>query len=108
VQATFTKNPPLLFNIIGDFSEDGQVSLTGDMIGTWENVYGFKGFDVSDVVLEIGFDPVMCAIDGACLSDLGLGFNLTVRRPACLALALALYGNVAHRSSADGHQDGVL
>ena len=79
MQATFSKNPPLLFNIIGDFSTSGVVTLTGDMIGKWENVFGFRGFDVSDVVLEVGFNPVMCAVDGACLSDLGLGFNLTVR-----------------------------
>lgn len=76
-KATFTKNPPLLFDIDGKFSSDGSVTLTGEMIGEWKEVFGIKGFSLSDVIIELGFNPAMCAVD-ACISDLGLGFSMKV------------------------------
>jgi len=47
------------------------------MQGTWDNMFGFKGVNLSNVEIEIGLDPVNCAID-ACLSSIGFGYNLTI------------------------------
>lgn len=75
-KATFSKNPDLLFDVSGRFSTDGSVILTGEMIGEWKDVFGIKGFILSDVILRLGFNPVMCAV--GCISDVGLGFNMRV------------------------------
>jgi hypothetical protein len=40
-------------------------------------VFGFKGFNLSDVIIEFGVNPAMCAVD-FCISDLGLGFKMEV------------------------------
>jgi len=72
-KATFTKNPPLTFDIDGEFKADGSVLLSGEMIGTWDDVFGIKGFDLSNVIVELGVNPAMCGVD-FCISDLGLGF----------------------------------
>lgn len=85
-KATFAKNPALLFDIDGQVSSDGSVTLTGDMMGTWENVFGIKGFNLSNVVLELGFNPSTCAVD-ACISDLGLGFNMKVSKGTVTKIA---------------------
>jgi len=39
-------------------------------------LFGIKGFALSDVILEFGFNPTMCAVT-ACISDLGFGMGMT-------------------------------
>jgi len=73
--ATFSANPPLLFDIGASVAEDGSAVFNGMMIGTWGSVFGFKGFNLSDVIIQFGVAPSMCAVD-FCISDLGLGFKM--------------------------------
>jgi len=77
VKINFTKNPQLEFDVHGSLNADGAVTLGGDMLGTWDNMFGIKGFDVSHVEIAISFDPSMCDVD-ACLSGLGLGYTITI------------------------------
>jgi len=72
----FNKNPPLHFEASGKFDVNSGVLLWGAMLGTWENAFGFKGFNLSNVIAEIGFNPTACAY--GCISDfgIGLGFNI--------------------------------
>jgi len=68
---TSRKNPPLTFSAAGDFSLSQGVTLQGAMDGTWENAFGYQGFNLSDVVFEIGISPASAAT--AFISDLGAG-----------------------------------
>jgi len=77
VRAHFATNPTLWFLLAGTYSTSQTVTLTGEMIGTWVNPFGIKGFNVSDVIGEIGFNPAMCEID-ACLADIGVGFKVSL------------------------------
>lgn len=69
----FSRNPPLTFELSGTYDADASVVIDGGMIGTWDNAFGLQGFDLSNVLGEIGFNPTMCAAT-ACISD--VGFNL--------------------------------
>jgi len=86
---TFSDNPELEFDVKGTLNTDGSVLLAGDMLGSWENMFGIKGFDISNVDIEVGFNPSMCGVD-LCLSDVGLGFNLSIG-----SSSIGFYGNVA-------------
>jgi len=47
------------------------------MIGTWDNLFGIRGFDVSNIVASIAFNPLFCAVD-LCISGFGIGFDLAM------------------------------
>lgn len=72
----WNNNPPLSFEVSGQFSASAGLVLWGDMMGTWENAFGFKGFNLSNVIAQIGFSPAACSF--GCLSEIGLGaeFNM--------------------------------
>jgi hypothetical protein len=89
VFVNFTHNPELEFDLEGIFTPTGSVEVTGDMLGTWENMFGIKGLDISNVVLAMAFNPNMCEVDFICLSGIGLGYNLTVGSED-----IAMYGYV--------------
>eukprot|EP01089_Gocevia_fonbrunei_P006701 TRINITY_DN1756_c0_g1_i1.p1 TRINITY_DN1756_c0_g1~~TRINITY_DN1756_c0_g1_i1.p1 ORF type:complete len:1266 (+),score=271.82 TRINITY_DN1756_c0_g1_i1:192-3989(+) len=71
----FKRNPDLRFDFAGTFNPDGSVLVEGDMWGTWDNAFGFKGFNLSNVIGQLGLNPSMCQLDG-CISDLGVGAGL--------------------------------
>jgi len=75
ILVNFTKNPQLEFDLGGKLSADGSLQLSGDMLGTWKNVFGIHGFDLSDVAAALAFNPALCAVD-LCISGFGIGFNL--------------------------------
>jgi len=76
----FHNNPPLKFDANGKFSADAGLILTGSMIGTWPNAFGFRGFNLSNVIAEIGFSPAACAY--GCISDFGLGADFNIGNTA--------------------------
>jgi len=39
--------------------------------------FGIKGFDLSNVIVQFGFNPELCILDG-CISDFGLGSEMTI------------------------------
>jgi len=84
----FNKNPPLTFEVNGQFGADTGVVLWGDMLGTWENAFGFKGFSLGDVIAQIGFSPAACAY--GCVSEFGLGAKFNVG-----STLVAFDGNIA-------------
>ena len=47
------------------------------MIGTWYNMFGIQGLQISNVEVAVGFNPESCLSD-FCLSALGLGYNITM------------------------------
>jgi len=65
----------MYFELNGSFKEDGSMIMWGAMEGTWENPFGIKGFSLSNVILELGFNPASCAYT-ACISDLGFGVDM--------------------------------
>eukprot|EP01114_Cavostelium_apophysatum_P014145 TRINITY_DN358_c0_g1_i1.p1 TRINITY_DN358_c0_g1~~TRINITY_DN358_c0_g1_i1.p1 ORF type:complete len:1260 (-),score=408.34 TRINITY_DN358_c0_g1_i1:42-3821(-) len=73
----FTHNPELEFGVKGSFAVDGTISLSGYMVGTWDDMFGIKGVDVSNVEFAIGLSPDLCGVD-LCLSQVGLGYNLSI------------------------------
>eukprot|EP01127_Copromyxa_protea_P001492 TRINITY_DN11476_c0_g1_i1.p1 TRINITY_DN11476_c0_g1~~TRINITY_DN11476_c0_g1_i1.p1 ORF type:complete len:1205 (-),score=342.70 TRINITY_DN11476_c0_g1_i1:105-3719(-) len=75
VKAQFNKNPVLYFEVDGTFKTDGTALVWGAMEGTWDNPFGIKHFDLSNVILQIGFNPADCATS-ACIADLGLGAEM--------------------------------
>jgi len=77
VKANFKSNPTLYFEVDGSFSQDGGVLMWGAMEGTWDNPFGIKGWSLSNVIIEFGFNPSMCAVD-ACISDIGLGLEMPI------------------------------
>jgi len=77
IKTEFNNNPVLYFDGSGSYSADGSVLLWGAMEGTWVNPFGIKGFALSDVVVEFGFNPMLCAID-ACVSDFGLAVQMAI------------------------------
>lgn len=50
----FTDNPELEFMVSGNLGDLGDLSIYGSMIGTWDNLFGVKGVDISNVVLGVG------------------------------------------------------
>jgi len=84
----FTDNPELEFDVAGSFGDEGTLSIYGDMLGTWDNMFGIKGVDISNVVIGIGFNPALCTTL-ACLQSFGLGYNLTIGYEV-----IAFYGSV--------------
>jgi hypothetical protein len=77
IKAEFESNPVLYFDVDGSYHSDGSVLLLGAMEGTWVNPFGIKGFDLSNVIIQFGFNPELCALDG-CISDFGLGSDMTI------------------------------
>jgi len=77
IKTQFNKNPAIYFEANGAFKDDNSVVLWGAMEGTWVNPFGIKGFDLSDVIVEFGFDPMLCEIDG-CISDFGFGLQMNL------------------------------
>jgi len=84
----FTDNPQLEFDVAGSFGDDGTLAIYGSMLGTWDNMFGIKGVDISNVVIGIGFNPALCTTL-ACLQSFGLGYNLTIGNEI-----IAFYGSV--------------
>lgn len=68
----FKNNPPLEFELEGKFDADLTVSLMGEMLGTWEDPFGIKNFDVSNVIAEFGLNPTTI------IADVGIGFILDI------------------------------
>lgn len=54
LKVNFSKNPELEFDVSGTFVADGSVQLSGDMLGTWHDMFGIKGFDISNVDIDVG------------------------------------------------------
>jgi len=77
IKTTWQSNPVLYFEASGAYKADNSVLLWGAMEGTWVEPFGIKGFDLSDVIVELGFNPMLCSID-ACVSDFGLGMQLNI------------------------------
>jgi len=73
VKLNLKDNDPLTFSLAGAVSIVGGVTLTGAMQGTWNNVFGVHGFDVSNVGVKIGLAPQYCPL---CIDDLGIGFTM--------------------------------
>jgi len=71
------KNPVLYFEVDGSYKADGSVLMWGAMEGTWNNPFGIKDFSLSNVIVQFGFNPELCALDG-CVSDFGLGTEMTI------------------------------
>jgi len=77
IKASFKANPTMYFEGSGTYKADNSVLLWGAMEGTWVSPFGIKGFDLSDVIVEFGFNPMLCALDG-CVSDFGLGMQMII------------------------------
>jgi len=75
IKALFTHNPVLYFDVGGSYAVDNSVTMTGAMEGIWDNPFGIKGFDLGNVIVQFGFNPELCFLDG-CISDFGLGAEL--------------------------------
>eukprot|EP01114_Cavostelium_apophysatum_P019679 TRINITY_DN640_c0_g1_i1.p1 TRINITY_DN640_c0_g1~~TRINITY_DN640_c0_g1_i1.p1 ORF type:complete len:1677 (-),score=500.21 TRINITY_DN640_c0_g1_i1:75-5105(-) len=73
----FTYNPTLQFDASGTFDSDGTIQIAGQMIGTWDNMFGLTGFDLSNVEVAIGFNPTLCATT-ACVDAFGIGYTLGI------------------------------
>jgi hypothetical protein len=54
VKVNFTHNPQLEFDVSGTLGADGSVVLGGDMLGTWVDMFGVSGLDLSNVDLALG------------------------------------------------------
>jgi len=67
----WNSNPPLQFEMNGSFGPDAGLVLWGDMMGTWENAFGFKGFELSNVIGQLGFSLSACSF--GCVSQVGIG-----------------------------------
>jgi len=76
IKAAFKNNPVLYFDVGGSYHTDNSIIMTGAMEGTWVNPFGIKGFDLSNVIIQFGFNPELCFLDG-CISDFGLGSDLS-------------------------------
>jgi hypothetical protein len=76
IKAAFKNNPVLYFDVAGAYKVDNSIIMTGSMEGTWVNPFGIKGFDLSNVIIQFGFNPELCFLDG-CISDFGLGSELS-------------------------------
>jgi len=76
LKGQWNKNPTLQFEINGSFKADAGIVLWGAMIGTWPNAFGYKGFNLSNVIAEVGMNPSACAF--GCISDLGLGLEMSM------------------------------
>ena len=71
-QANLQKNPaPISFDVKGVISETGTITLTGFEVGTWNNIFGINGFDLTNVDGELAFGPTG-------LNDFGVGFTTVV------------------------------
>jgi len=77
VKAKFKRNPVLFYEVAGSFNEAGDVLMWGALEGTWDNAFGIRGFSLSNVIMEFGFNPAMCGVD-FCISDLGLGMEMPI------------------------------
>jgi len=77
LKAAFKNNPVIYFEGSGSFKADDSILLWGAMEGTWVDPFGIKGFALSDVILEFGFNPMLCVLDG-CISDFGVGVQMTI------------------------------
>lgn len=71
----FNKNPITTYQVSGSFQSDLSFLGWGAMEGVWRDPFGIKGFNLSNVILEIGFNPSDCATS-ACISDLGFGAEM--------------------------------
>jgi hypothetical protein len=54
LKVNFSKNPEMEFDVSGTFVADGSVQLSGDMLGTWHDMFGITGFDISNVDIDVG------------------------------------------------------
>jgi len=77
IKAAFKNNPVLYFEVDGSYKSDGSVLMWGAMEGTWNNPFGIKDFSLSNIIVQFGFNPELCALDG-CISDFGLGTDMTI------------------------------
>jgi len=75
LKALFHNNPTLYFDVAGTYKSDNTLLMSGAMEGTWVDPFGIKGFDLSNVIIQFGFNPELCFLDG-CISDYGLGAEL--------------------------------
>ena len=73
----FTSNPELEFGVNGEIAGDGSIQIGGDMVGTWANMFGISGLQISNVEIALGMNPSDC-VSTFCLSALGLGYNITM------------------------------
>jgi len=85
----WNNNPDLTFWVSGAFTATAGITMSGAMLGTWTNAFHIKGFNLSNVIVEIGFNPTSCATSG-CLSDLGLGASFNIG-----STTIGFDGNVA-------------